>query len=107
MDCLLLIDTRTVLTITCYKDLTLIIRLYILLDMDTTILIKTKKDLKLQAQALASDLGFSLTDIINASLRQFIINQGITISKIPREDLNIYSNKNSIFSAYQESLKEF
>lgn len=63
--------------------LTAIIHLYILLDMDTTILIKTKKDLKLQAQALASDLGFSLTDIINASLRQFVINQGMVISKIP------------------------
>ncbi len=75
--------------------------------MDTTMLIKTKKALKLQAQELASDLGFSLTDIVNASLRQFIINQGITISKIPGEDLDIYSNKKNILSAYQASLKEF
>jgi antitoxin component of RelBE/YafQ-DinJ toxin-antitoxin module len=75
--------------------------------MDTTILIKTKKDLKLQAQELASDLGFSLTDIINASLRQFIINQGMTISKTPTEDLDIYTNKKEILSAYQKSLKEF
>lgn len=87
--------------------MTLIIRLYILLDMDTTMLIKTKKNLKLQAQELASDLGFSLTDIINASLRQFIINQGMTISKIPTENLDIYTNKNNILSAYQASLKEF
>ncbi|OGI77259.1 hypothetical protein A3C57_02925 [Candidatus Nomurabacteria bacterium RIFCSPHIGHO2_02_FULL_33_12] len=50
---------------------------------DTTMLIKTKKDLKLKAQALASELGFSLTDIVNASLRQFVVNQGITMSKIP------------------------
>jgi antitoxin component of RelBE/YafQ-DinJ toxin-antitoxin module len=75
--------------------------------MDTTILIKTKKDLKLQAQELASDLGFSLTDIINASLRQFIVNQGMTISKIPTEDLDMYTNKKEILSAYQKSLKEF
>ena len=45
--------------------------------MDTTMLIKTKKDLKLQAQELAQDLGLSLTDVVNASLRQFVINQGI------------------------------
>jgi len=75
--------------------------------MDTTILIKTKKDLKLKAQALASDLGFSLTDIINASLRQFVINQGITVSKIPTESLEMYENKKEILSAYKESLKEF
>lgn len=75
--------------------------------MDTTILIKTKKDLKLQAQALASDLGFSLTDIINASLRQFIVNQGIVISKIPTETLLSYVNKKEILNAYRESFKEF
>lgn len=54
--------------------------------MDTTILIKTKKDLKTQAQELASDLGFSLTDIINSSLRQFVLNQGMVISKIPTDE---------------------
>ena len=75
--------------------------------MDTTILIKTKKDLKLQAQELARDLGFSLTDIVNASLRQFVINQGILISKIPTESLDMYVNKKEILSAYQASLKEF
>ena len=87
--------------------MTFIIRLYILLDMDTTMLIKTNKELKLQAQELASDLGFSLTDIVNASLRQFIINQGMTISKIPTEDLDFYANKKNILSAYKASLKEF
>jgi len=75
--------------------------------MDTTILIKTKKDLKLQAQELAGDLGFSLTDVINASLRQFVINQGMTISKIPTESLDMYTNKKEILSAYEASLKEF
>ena len=75
--------------------------------MDTTILIKTKKTLKNQAQDLAQDLGLSLTDIINASLRQFIINQGITISKLPTENLDVYKNKKQILSAYEQSLKEF
>ena len=75
--------------------------------METTMLIKTKKDLKLKAQNLARDLGFSLTDIVNASLRQFVVNQGITISKTPTETLDLYSNKKEIISAYQESLKEF
>jgi antitoxin component of RelBE/YafQ-DinJ toxin-antitoxin module len=75
--------------------------------MDTTILIKTKKDLKIQAQELARELGFSLTDIVNASLRQFIVNQGITISKMPTENLDVYINKKEIMNAYQSSLKEF
>lgn len=87
--------------------MTTIIRLYILLDMDTTMLIKTNKYLKSQAQELAADLGFSLTDIVNASLRQFIVNQGMTISKIPTENLDIYVNKNNIIRAYEASLKEF
>lgn len=75
--------------------------------MDTTILIKTKKDIKLQAQDLARDLGLSLADVVNASLRQFITNQGITISKIPTESLDAYINKKEIISAYEQSLKEF
>ncbi len=75
--------------------------------MDTTMLIKTKKDLKLQAQELAQDLGLSLTDVVNAGLRQFVINQGITISKIPTESIDAYINKKEILSAYQSSLKEF
>lgn len=75
--------------------------------MDTTILIKTKKEVKLQAQELARDLGLSLADVVNASLRQFVINQGITISKLPTESLDVYSNKKEIISAYETSLKEF
>ena len=75
--------------------------------MDTTILIKTKKDIKLQAQDLAKDLGLSLADVVNASLRQFVINQGITISKMPTESIDSYINKKEILSAYQTSLEEF
>ncbi len=75
--------------------------------MDTTILIRTKKDLKIKAQNLAKDLGFSLSDIINASMRQFVVNQGIQISKTPTESLDAYLNKNEILKAYKDSLKEF
>lgn len=75
--------------------------------LDTTILIKTKKEVKLQAQELAKDLGLSLADVVNASLRQFVINQGITISKMPTESLDAYYNKKGILSAYKDSLKEF
>ena len=75
--------------------------------MDTTFLVKTKKVLKTKAQSLAKDLGLSLTDVINASLRQFVINQGINISKLPTESIDIYKNKKDIMSAYRESLKEF
>ena len=70
-------------------------------------LVKTKKELKVKAQALAKDLGLSLADVVNASLRQFVINQGITISKLPTETLDVYTNKKEIMLAYRESLKEF
>jgi len=101
-------DTGCCLTSFLYLEyLTLNIHLYILLNMDTTILIKTKKDIKLKAQKLAKELGLSLADVVNASLRQFIINQGITISKLPTESLNFYSNKKEILSAYKNSFKEF
>lgn len=75
--------------------------------MDTTILIKTKKDLKKRAQQIATGFGLSLTDIINLSLRQFVINQGITISNIPTENINEYKNKKEILSSFKKSLKEF
>lgn len=75
--------------------------------MDTTILIKTKKELKNKAKKLAGDLGLSLADVINASLRQFVTNQGITISKIPTETLDEYSNPEEVLSGLRESFKEF
>lgn len=74
--------------------------------MDTTILIRTKKDLKLKAKKLASDLGLSLADVINASLRQFIVNQGITISKLPTDSIKNYTNKDEILRAYKKSRRE-
>ncbi|OGJ01305.1 hypothetical protein A3I95_02295 [Candidatus Nomurabacteria bacterium RIFCSPLOWO2_02_FULL_44_12] len=75
--------------------------------MDTTILIKTKKELKNKAKKLAGELGLSLADVVNASLRQFVTNQGINISKIPTETLDEYSNPEEILSGLRESFKEF
>lgn len=75
--------------------------------MNTTMLVKTNKELKVKAQKLAKELGLSLTDVVNASLKQFILNQSITFSKIPMESLEEYYNKKEIISAYAESLKEF
>ncbi len=75
--------------------------------MDTTILIKTKKDIKKKAQDLAKNLGLSLSDVINASLRQFVVNQGITISRLPTEPISAYINESEIVSAYKESFTEF
>lgn len=75
--------------------------------MDTTLLVKTKKDLKKKAQDLASDLGLTLTDVVNNSLRQFVMNQGITISKIPTEHVDMYKNNKNLLQAYKDSLDEF
>ncbi len=75
--------------------------------MYTTILIKTRKDVKAKAQELAKDLGLSLTDVVNASLRQFVTNQGINISRLPTDSLDTYLNKNDIVSAYHDSFVEF
>ena len=75
--------------------------------MDTTILIKTKKELKNKAKKLAGELGLSLADVVNASLRQFVTNQGINISKIPTETLDEYLNPEEILSGLSESFKEF
>ena len=43
--------------------------------MDTTMLIKTKKDLKIQAQNLAKEMGLPLSTLINNYLKNFIIDR--------------------------------
>lgn len=52
--------------------------------MKTVINIKTDKEVKENAQKIASDLGLSLSAIINASLRQLIRSRGAYFSVIPR-----------------------
>lgn len=52
--------------------------------MNTVINIKTKKKVKVRAQKVASELGLSLSAIINAYLRQLARNKEIRFSITPR-----------------------
>jgi addiction module RelB/DinJ family antitoxin len=52
--------------------------------MNTVIHIKADKEVKENAQKVARDLGLSLSDIINASLRNFIRTREIHFSSIPQ-----------------------
>jgi len=52
--------------------------------MKTVINIKTDKEVKKNAQELAQKLGLSLSDVINASLRNFIRTREVYFSDIPR-----------------------
>lgn len=52
--------------------------------MKTVINLKTDCDVKNNAQKLAQDLGFSLSAVINAFLKQFIRNQEVYFSSTPR-----------------------
>ncbi len=55
------------------------------LDMSKILInIKTEKEIKQHAQTLAKELGLSLSDVINASLRNFIRTREVTFSSIPR-----------------------
>ena len=46
--------------------------------------IKTDREVKKNVQKLAEELGISLSDVINASLRNFIRTREVRISSIPR-----------------------
>ena len=50
----------------------------------TIINIKTEKEVKENAQKLARDLGLSLSDVINASLRNFVRSREVYFSYIPQ-----------------------
>jgi addiction module RelB/DinJ family antitoxin len=52
--------------------------------MTTVIHLKADKEVKENAQKLARELGLSLSDVINASLRNFIRTREITFSDIPQ-----------------------
>ena len=52
--------------------------------MKAIIYIKTEKEVKDNAVALAKKLGLSLSDVINASLRNFISTREVTFSDTPR-----------------------
>lgn len=46
--------------------------------------IKTEKEIKNTVQKLAKDLGLSLSDVINAALRNFIRSREVFFSNIPQ-----------------------
>lgn len=48
--------------------------------MDTTMLIKTDKGLKLKAQALARSMGLPLGTVVNNYLRNFVIEQRVVFN---------------------------
>ena len=52
--------------------------------MNTVIHIKADKEVKENAQNLAKALGLTLTDVINASLRNFIRTREIVFSDVPQ-----------------------
>lgn len=51
--------------------------------MTTVIYIKADKEVKQNAQKAAKDLGLTLSDVINASLRNFIRTRQIIFSDVP------------------------
>jgi addiction module RelB/DinJ family antitoxin len=52
--------------------------------MKSIINIKTDKEIKENAQKLSKELGLSLTDVINAALRNFIRTREVYFSAVPR-----------------------
>ena len=48
------------------------------------IAIKTDREVKENAQALASELGLSLSDVLNASIRNFIRTREVRVSAAPQ-----------------------
>ncbi|MHB8710444.1 MAG: hypothetical protein ACYC6X_02755 [Minisyncoccota bacterium] len=50
----------------------------------TMINIKTNKEVKRQAQKLAEELGFSLSALVTASLKQFVRTREVRFSAAPR-----------------------
>lgn len=52
--------------------------------MNTVIHIKANKEVKENAQKAAKDLGLSLSDVINAALRNFIRTREVIFSDIPQ-----------------------
>jgi addiction module RelB/DinJ family antitoxin len=56
------------------------ITLYILCNMKVATSIKLDKKVKQDAVKLAADLGLNLSSVINATLKQFVRNKGVSIS---------------------------
>ncbi|MBI2448467.1 type II toxin-antitoxin system RelB/DinJ family antitoxin [Candidatus Microgenomates bacterium] len=85
--------------------------------MKTVINVKTDNEVKKNAQEIARELGLSLSDIVNASLRNFIQTRAVYISAVPQmtpelerllgsieKDIKIGKNLSPSFSSSQEAL---
>lgn len=50
-----------------------------------SIVIKTNKDTKVEAQELAKELGLSLSSVMNAFLKQFVRTKSVNVSVVDRK----------------------
>ena len=86
--------------------------------MKTMINIKTDKEVKVEAQRLAKKLGLSLSDVMNASLRNFIRTREVRVSDIPQmtpelerllgrveRDLKTGKNFSQVFKTGKEAVR--
>lgn len=77
--------------------------------------IKTDKEVKANVQKIAEELGISLSDVINASLRNFIRTREVRISSVPQmtpelekllgpieKDIGERKNLSPVFSSSEE-----
>lgn len=85
--------------------------------MKTIITVKSDKLVKEHAQKIAKDLGLSLSDVVNASLRNFIHTREIHFKAIPRmtpklerivarveKDIHNHKNVSPAFSSASEAI---
>jgi len=70
--------------------------------MKTVINIKTDKEVKREAQKLASDLGFSLSAVVNAYLKQFVRNKEVYFGNIP----HMSSGLEKLLGGIEKDIKE-
>jgi len=75
---------------------------YILCIMKTVTSIKLDKEIKEQATALAGELGLSLSSVINATLKKFVIERRVVLSLAP--EFNKKTEKE--FLAMREEVKK-
>ena len=57
--------------------------------MKTVVNIKVDKDIKIRAQELAQDFGLSLSTVINAYLRQFVKEESLVFSNVPKMSVEL------------------
>tara|TARA_Y100000310_G_C20582472_1_gene763704 strand:- start:165 stop:440 length:276 start_codon:yes stop_codon:yes gene_type:complete len=70
--------------------------------MKTIINIKTDKEVKKDAQKVASDLGFSLSAVINAYLKQFVRNKEVYFGITP----NMSPELENLLGKVEKDIKE-